>query len=130
MTTSATDNDRAVQNAIERRAHTLISLDDARTLRRAELTLTRWAERHCNGEIEYDEDAGIWCAVSPVDRLVRYKVPNLEAGALKRIQDVCERNGLHWFHQTDPRGCALYVHNEPLPCNDYTRGVAILNRPR
>ena len=39
----------------------------------------------------------------------RYPVPDREAGALRRVREVCERNGLAFYHQTDPRGVALYV---------------------
>ena len=38
--------------------------------------------------------------------------------------EICKRNSLHFYHQGDPRGCALYVSHEPLPSNNYTHGVA------
>ena len=47
-------------------------------------------------------------------------------GALRRVADVCERLGLHFYHQGDPRGCSLYVDNEPIPDNNYTRAIACI----
>jgi hypothetical protein len=41
------------------------------------------------------------------------------------IRDLCQEAGLHVYHQTDPRGCALYISREPLPDNNYTRGCAV-----
>lgn len=57
-------------------------------------------------------------------QVTRTRIPDREAGALRRVANVCKRNGLHFFHQTDPRGCALYVSNEPLTATNYTHGVA------
>lgn len=94
--------------------------DAAETLRRAQLTLHRWGELECgDGDnykswaIERDEATGKpYMVVYPHDgKPRRYRVADREAGA-------------HYFHQTDPRGCALYVAAEPLTESDYTRGVA------
>lgn len=116
-----------------------VHTEDCRTLRRAELTLQRWAERECgdgsNWHLERDEDTGKpynvyngpekWrgpgfaaFAIAP------QPTADLEAGALRRVAAVCERNGLHYYHQTDPRGCALYVSTEPLTPSNYSSGVA------
>ena len=51
-------------------------------------------------------------------------VPDREKGALARVEALCKRLDLHYYHQTDPRGCALYVSNEPLPDNAYSNGIA------
>lgn len=74
-----------------------------------------------------DRDAdGKAYAVNVWNRSIRHRTPNPEPGALRRIAEVCEREGLHYFHQTDPRGCALYVAAEPLTDCDYSsRGIAI-----
>lgn len=123
----------ALQAAIFRRTQVSLSFDDANTLRRAELTLQRWAEGECGDgndyaswAIERDEKTGIPYRVTYPHKgdVRRYRIADREAGALRRVREVCERNGLSWFHQTDPRGCALYVSNEPLNDSDYTRGVA------
>lgn len=112
---------------------------DAHTLRRAELTLQRWAEKECGGDtgnasyaIERDEttDKPYMCyyphnaagnSFYGKDR--RVPIADLEKGALKRIAAICSALNIHYYHQTDPRGCSLYVSKEPLLDNDYTRGV-------
>lgn len=105
----------------------------AETLRRAQLTLHHWSELECgDGDnykswaIERDETTGKpYMAVYPHDgNPRRYRVADREAGALRRIAAACKSCGAHYFHQTDPRGCALYVAAEPLTESDYTRGVA------
>lgn len=111
-----------------------LSFDEANTLRRAELTLQRWAELECgdgNGYIERDEGTGIPryfnCRaryLDPHDPRAWHRIADREAGALKRVQAICKAHGLAYYHQTDPRGCALYVSKEPIRDNDYTRGVA------
>lgn len=111
-----------------------VTIEDASILRRAEITLHRWAEQECGDSndyaswaIERDEKTG-----KPF--MVRYPhkgesrrsaIPDRETGALKRVRAVCSRLGLHFFHQTDPRGCALYVSREPLTDSAYTNGVAV-----
>ena len=111
-----------------------ISFQDANTLRKAELTLQRWAELECGDgndyqswAIERDEQTGKpYMVYYRHDRNEqrREKIADREAGALRRVADVCKRNNLHFFHQTDPRGCALYVSNEPLTDSAYTNGVS------
>jgi hypothetical protein len=111
-----------------------LGMDDANTLRRAELTLHGWAEQECgdaNGNaIERDEitdkpymtsDFGTqWMS----GRRTRRPIPDREKGALRRVQAVCTRLGLYFHHQTDPRGCALYISSEPLTDSAYTNGIA------
>lgn len=101
----------------------------ARTLRRAQMTLHRWAEEECNGTIERDEFSGIpqRRPANDYQRLAGWPIPDREAGALRRVAEVCKAAGLHYYHQTDPRGCALYVSAEPLTDQNYsTRGIACL----
>lgn len=103
------------------------SLADAETLRRAERTLHGWAERECGTErgcITRDEDTD---RPSWQNAMTGHMTPiaDREAGALRRVAAVCERIEAHFFHQGDPRGCALYVSREPIAGNDYSRGVAI-----
>mgnify|MGYP001581465056 CR=1 FL=1 len=112
-----------------------MSFEDANTLRRAQLTLRRWGELECGDSdqyasyaIERDEETGKpYRTVYRHDRngRERYAIPDREAGALRRVAEVCKRYGAHYYHQGDPRGCALYVAPVPLPDNDYNRvGVA------
>lgn len=110
-----------------------LSFDDANTLRRAQLTLHRWAELECgNGNdygswaIERDEDTGIpYMRTYPHDGKMRqHRIADREAGALRRVTEVCKRVGAYFYHQGDPRGCALYVDSQPIPDNNYTQAVA------
>ena len=114
-----------------------VSLSDAETLRRAELTLCRWAELECgDGDnykswaIERDEKTDKpYMVTYPHDGKARRRaIPDREKGALRRVAQLCAELGLHYFHQTDPRGCSLYVSNEPLTDTDYSRGVACCGR--
>lgn len=111
----------------------------ARTLRRAQLTLHRWAEEMCNGTIQREGEQGDGkpFRVYPDPVLIRGKVfyrepvrpniPDRERGALARVEKVCKDAGLYWYHQTDPRGCALYVGTEPLTASNYsTKGIPCL----
>jgi len=119
-----------------------LGFDEANTLRRAEKVLQRWAEQECGDSNNY----GSWCIEradngegvpymvrhyyerdfpdgNGKDRVTHIRIADREAGALRRVKAICEAHGLHFYHQTDPRGCALYVSNEPLPDHNYTRGV-------
>ena len=110
----------------------------ARTLRRAQMTLRRWAELECGterGHIERLEQLdGITRPVYVPDWRGRgpggispHVVPDREAGALRRVAKVCKDAGLHYYHQTDPRGCALYVSAEVLTSQNYSsKGIACL----
>lgn len=44
---------------------------------------------------------------------------------LPRIAQICADHSIYFYHQTDPRGCALYVSSEPLTDSNYNHGVAI-----
>jgi len=113
--------------------------DVARTLRRAQLTLHRWSEEMCNGTIQREGADGdgkpvrVWTGqlwsfhakrMEHTER--RTPCPDREAGALRRVAAVCKEAGLHFYHQTDPRGCQLYVAAFPLDHSNYDRGVACL----
>jgi hypothetical protein len=109
------------------------SFDDANTLRRAQLTLHRWCELECGDgndysswSIERDDktDLPYFCRYPHKGEMRRYRVADREKGALRRIADVCKRIGAHYYYQTDPRGCALYIGAEPLTDSYYNRGVA------
>jgi hypothetical protein len=117
---------------LERRGITL-SFAQANTLRRAQLTLRRWYELECGDGNDYASWAIERDETTDKPYMVRYphdgkphrsRIADREKGALARIERICESEGLTYYHQTDPRGCALYVSREPLPDNDYTRGVA------
>ncbi len=114
--------------------YNIVTADDARVLRQAELTLQRWAEGECGDSndrhsrcIERDEDTGKpFMVIRPHDsnRVTKYPLQDREASTLKRTAKLTASLGLHFYHQTDPRGCTLYVSNEPLNDQNYTNGVA------
>lgn len=116
--------DLALAERIERRFGIAVSPADARTLRRAELTLHHWFEEECNGTIQRDGDDGDGKPRRYLDMgsapAAIWPIRDREAGARKRIAEVCARNGLHFYVQTDPRGCALYVSNKPFTDFDYS----------
>jgi hypothetical protein len=110
-----------------------IPFDAANTLRRAELVLHRWGEQECGDgndyaswAIERDETSGkpFRCWYPHTGKMTRTPIADREAGALRRVSQVCAANGLYYFHQGDPRGCALYVSREPIAGTNYTNGVA------
>jgi len=117
-----------------------LSENDAETLRRAELTLHRWAEDEC-GWSTGGMNGGSFALVRDEDgdnkpyiefhpnvgmKTIWRKIPDREAGALRRVADVCRRNGLDYYHQGDPRGCALYISKAGAGMNDtnYNQFVA------
>jgi hypothetical protein len=114
------------------------TVDEVEKLRKISNTLRRWFERECGtdgGAIERDEETG-----KPFfrnDRGRRWPVPDLEAGAEKRLAAImAARNGreavpLATYIQTDPRGAALYILRQgDVPEGEdasayYSRGVCV-----
>ncbi len=106
------------------------SFEQAETLRRAEMTLHRWGEGECGNDrgcIEMDETTGryFW---RYSDGRRGHDMADRKSGALRRVAQVCAELGLHFYHQGDPRGAALYVSREPLTDVDYNRGVCCCER--
>ena len=117
---------------------------ETETLLKAEKTLQRWAEAECGTgtdthtvSIERDETTG-----KPFRRVQfrsagqwkenRYPVRDMEAAALRRVAAIAEVHpDLSFYHQGDPRGCALYVLRPgDVPAGEradsyYSRGVAV-----
>jgi hypothetical protein len=84
-------------------------------------SLQRWAELECGdgrGCIERDEFSGIpqWRWATDTGKLCGRPIPDREKGALRRVK----ATGLYFYHQTDPRGAALYVSNVPLNDQNYS----------
>lgn len=103
-------------------------------LLRIEKTLGRWAERECNGELDRDEKDNKTYRVyySQIGDARRYRVADKETGALKRLRRIMSSYPtLQWYHQTDPRGCALYIIRPgDVPAGAdmgsyYSRGIAV-----
>lgn len=133
MTKTAASKDTELRDRIKQRTGVALSTDDARTLRRAAQTLHRWSELECGDGNEYsswaierDEETGIpyMCTYPHKGTTRREKIADREKGALRRVKEVCERNGLHFYHQGDPRGAALYVSDKTLTNQSYSDGVA------
>jgi hypothetical protein len=124
--------------------------EEAAALRRIELTLSRWGERECGDgsdwAIERDDATGKpFNVYHGPGESHRYPIADREAGALTRAGAIiAARNarlggavGKSWgeylrvYHQSDPRGCSLYlVRNAEVPAGEnidgyYTRGVAV-----
>ena len=115
-------------------ARLAIPFEAANTLRRASMVLHRWGEQECGDgndyaswAIERDEVTGkpFRCWYPHKGAASRTPVADREAGALRRIRQVCAAHGLTYYHQGDPRGCALYVSREPITDTNYTNGVAV-----
>lgn len=130
---TARDKDAALAYRLSR-AGINASEAQARTLRRAEMTLQRWAEAECGDSnacaswsIERDEATGkpYRCFYPHAGEPSKHPIPDRQRGALARVQAVCAELGAHYYHQTDPRGCALYVDAKPIDSRDYTRAVAV-----
>ena len=119
-----------------------VSYDDVVALRRISMTLSRWSELECGtdgGCIERDEKTGIpyWYNaraydVQANDRRAYSRIPDRERGALKRLAAIMARYPhLKAYHQTDPRGAALYIlrpgdYADGAPIDSvYNRGVAV-----
>lgn len=107
---------------------------DAERLRKDSMILHRWYELECGddrGCVERDEATGkTYWRNAMSGRLTSF--PDRETPARKRIDSVIARYpGLSVYHQTDPRGCALYVIRPgDVPEGGdvrsfYNRGVAV-----
>lgn len=114
-----------------------IAYEDACALRRIALTLRRWFEDECNGDIQRDEASnkpyrhygrgtkGPFLTVRCADK---------ENGARKRLAAILAKYPtVHAYIQTDPRGISLYIltseqiaryDNRPLD-EIYSNGVAV-----
>jgi hypothetical protein len=133
--------------------------DEAAQLRRIEMTLQRWGEQECGDgndygswAIERDEETGKPFMVhhhyrhgQGTDSTTRRPIADREAGALRRAKAIVEaRNArvraecdspvntdVTFYHQGDPRGCALYVLRlqDVRPGENidsiYNRGIAV-----
>ena len=82
-------------------------------LRRISMTLRAWGERLCNEDIQ-EADKGrtyrCWADARDNYRVHQTRIPNLGGGALRRLAAMMKaRKGLWYYHQTDPRGAALYI---------------------
>src|SRR5574338_77404 len=131
---------RHTMEMIDRLRNLGLSLPEAIKLRRAAMTLHRWAELECGDgndyaswAIERDEETGkpFMCTYPHNGATRRSPVADREAGALRAVKSVLNNHPDLWsYHQTDPRGASLYIgrKSDVKEGDDlsavYTRGVA------
>ena len=113
------------------------TIEESDKLRRIAMTLSRWCERECNGEIERDEATQKPFYVIQSIQNKRYATADKEAGALKRLKKIIdirnarEKDEVVHYYQGDPRGCSLYILRKADIRKDeridsiYTRGIAV-----
>lgn len=87
------------------------SASEADQLRRISMTLTRWFEAECNGEIQREEISDTPMRyVNPGMSDRCYRIPDRERGAMRRLRSImAEHVDLRFYVQGDPRGCSLYI---------------------
>lgn len=86
-----------------------VSGDDAIELRRIAMTLHRWSELECNGEVERDEETGK-TYYAREGRRSKQPCADREYGAKRRLAAIMHRHPLLTAYiQGDPRGAPLYV---------------------
>ena len=90
-----------------------ISSQDALALRRISMTLHRWSERECNGEVERDEETGktyYTYNINGPGPVKRAPTADKERGAQRRLAAIMARYPhLMAYEQGDPRGASLYI---------------------
>ena len=86
------------------------------SLKRLAGTIHQWNEDECNGAIQWEgdneetprryylDDHGTYTRPGPV-------IVDKESRALESARKIASKHGLSIYHQTDPRGIALYVYN-------------------
>ena len=85
-------------------------------LRRICRKLHKLDEMACDGEIQCDDYDGQWYHYNPD----QYGSPTIKGKVLRTrpldllrvAADLVHRYGLSVYHQSDPRGCSLYVYNQ------------------
>ena len=112
-----------------------ISYQDANALRRISMTLQRWGEHECNGDIQRDEATNIpyWhYGRGTQGPFLTTKIADREKGALKRLLAiVASYPDFVAYHQTDPGGCGVYLVrrcdvSEGMSIDSaYNRGIAV-----
>lgn len=121
------------------------SFEEAQTLRRIEMTLSRWGELECGDGNDYGSWAIERDEVTDKPYMVRHHyrhgqgqdsisrtpIADREKGALRRLEKLMQNHpDFVSYHQGDPRGCCLYiVKKSDLNGSDinstYTRGIAV-----
>ena len=85
-------------------------------LRRIERQLQLWGEDECNGLIQWDDETESYWRYSvngfgePAKRFKR--LPDRPAIWLTEADRLASAVGLKVYHQSDPRGCQLWLYRE------------------
>jgi len=116
---------------------------EAEQLRRISMTLHRWHELECNGDVQRDENTGqtFYQYGGGAGPFQTVKCADRETGALNRLRAIVQRvnawrfanqeGALQSYVQGDPRGAALYIlrpGDVPEGCaaeSYYSRGVCV-----
>ena len=115
---------------------------EAESLRRISMTLRRWFEAECNGDIQRDETTGIAYLQygGGAGPFLTRRAVDREAGAMKRLDAIVQRvnvqragkvGRLAHYIQGDPRGASLYILRPgDVPAGAdagayYTRGICV-----
>ena len=115
------------------------TFDEAKTLRRIEMTLRRWFTHECNGNIVRNEKSGVplWYRSNHTyleanDPRAYTRIADREKGARARLASImASKPELVAYVQGDPRGCALYIVKRADVRQDerldavYNRGLAV-----
>lgn len=101
-------------------------------LRQLERGLHRWSEMECEGELQRDDETG---------KVYKYRksrfgdftenpfpIPDTEADMLASARKQAKRFGLEVYHQSDPRGCQLWLYTE-AELNERLERSEILRQP-
>ena len=145
---------KSTYQLIERLKALGFTYEEACKLRRIEMTLHRWAELECGDSNDYaswgierdDKTRKPSIVTHPHNGSPTrtYVIADREKGALKRLQMIVDArnerlggnqgkswgNRLKFYHQSDPRGCVLYlILNSDIAGQEinsvYTRGLAV-----
>ena len=109
--------------------------EEIEQLFKIERALQRWGERECGDGsgcyIERDEETDKPYLVNSNSGR-RYPTADREKGALSRLSKIMEKHTpLKAYHQSDPRGCALYILRPgDVPDGEsanayYSRGISV-----
>jgi hypothetical protein len=85
-------------------------------LKRLEKIIHKWNEDECNGAIQWHGDNEETPKRYFQDRHGCFTIPgptiqNKERQSIESARKIASKHGLSIYHQTDPRGIALYVYN-------------------
>jgi hypothetical protein len=86
------------------------------SLKRLAKIIHKWNEDECNGAIQWHGDNEETPKRHFQDRQGCFTIPgptiqDKEKQSLESARKIAAKHGLSIYHQSDPRGCALYVYN-------------------